>query len=85
MSVTIKCSVYLDVKANRFVLSMWKFPKSLICESPVPIPHQTEWGAPNEMIKQQVKETPKEVLHHWKQNEIMEIIVIAYHAGQNNK
>lgn len=48
MSVIIRCFVYFDVKANEFMLSEWQFPKSLISESLVPIPHQTEPGAPNE-------------------------------------
>jgi len=85
MSVTIKCSVCLDVKDNRFVLSMWKYPRPLICSSPVPVPHQTESRAPNKTIGQQVKETPKEALNRSKHNEMMEIIVTAYHGGQNNK
>lgn len=48
MSVMIKCSVYLDVKDNRSVLSMRKFPRPFICVSLVPIPHQTESRAPKQ-------------------------------------
>lgn len=66
---------------NRLILSVWEFPKPLICECPIPIPDQTEWQLKKWLGSRLRK--PYKVLYHSKQNEIMKVIVTAYYREEN--